>query len=111
MKKTFLAFLVLILSLSSFNLYTQNDKSQKTQAVENKSLLPMPKPLMREYEFLKQRAYPFETIPDNARINAIRQAEQMIQHKSSKAYTLAQQPEWKPIGPYEIGGKIGRAHV
>ncbi|MGQ9820102.1 MAG: T9SS type A sorting domain-containing protein [Candidatus Kapaibacteriales bacterium] len=63
-------------------------------------------PRRRAEEFEKQRAYPFEQIPDFARQNAFKQISGMLYSKESKALLLALQPEWKPIGPFDIGGRI-----
>lgn len=63
-------------------------------------------PRRRAEEFEKQRAYPFERIPDFARQNAFKQMEEMLYGKDPKAILLALQPEWKAIGPFDIGGRI-----
>lgn len=63
-------------------------------------------PRRRAEEFEKQRAFPFEKIPDFARQKAFREMEQMYLGKDQKALLLAIQPEWKPVGPFDIGGRI-----
>ena len=64
------------------------------------------KPLERDKHFVRQRAYPNEEIPDGARVKAYKQMEQMMYEKNSPSLMLAQQPEWKNIGPFSIGGRI-----
>lgn len=67
---------------------------------------PKEDPARRFQEFINERAFPFGTIPDYARESAIKQMEQMFHDKNAKALMLAQQPEWKNIGPFDIGGRI-----
>ncbi|MCX7908834.1 MAG: T9SS type A sorting domain-containing protein [Ignavibacteria bacterium] len=62
-------------------------------------------PARRALEFNKQRAYPFEEIPDFARQTAFEQMEK-LHKKLSSSRVLAEQPKWKPIGPFDIGGRI-----
>jgi len=64
------------------------------------------KPSRRFEEFNKERAYPYALIPENARENAFRQLNNTLHEKNSRALMLAQQPEWKNIGPFDIGGRI-----
>jgi photosystem II stability/assembly factor-like uncharacterized protein len=63
-------------------------------------------PKRRFEEFKKERAYPFENIPDGARAKAFRQLDLMLHEKNSRELMLAQQPEWKNIGPFNIGGRM-----
>ncbi len=63
-------------------------------------------PARRFEEFTKQRAFPFEKIPDGARVRAFKQMEEMLSSKNQAQWTLAQQPEWKAIGPFDIGGRM-----
>ncbi len=62
-------------------------------------------PARRAEEFNKQRAYPFDKIPDLARQKAFEQSKLLYQKLSSNLL-LAEQPEWKPIGPFDVGGRI-----
>ncbi|MCX7880537.1 MAG: YCF48-related protein [Ignavibacteria bacterium] len=62
-------------------------------------------PLRRFLEFNKPRAYPFESIPDFARQKAIEQTEEILA-KTIRPEMLKEQPEWRPIGPFDIGGRI-----
>ncbi len=66
----------------------------------------MKKPMRRFYEFYKERAYPNDTVDYDARIKAIRQMDNLIHSKNSKELMLALQPEWRNIGPFNIGGRI-----
>lgn len=61
-------------------------------------------PFAREVEFWKQRAFPFDRIPEGAYERAIEQAERLA-HRKGAAAALAAQPEWKLIGPDNIGGR------
>lgn len=63
-------------------------------------------PRRRAEEFEKQRAFPFEKIPDYARQKAFQQMEKLYLRSDLKELLLALQPEWKPIGPFDIGGRI-----
>ncbi|MGB9771146.1 MAG: VPS10 domain-containing protein [Candidatus Kapaibacteriota bacterium] len=62
-------------------------------------------PARRALEFIKQRAYPFESIPDFARQIAFQQME-LLQQKYISEHSLAEQPKWKPVGPFDIGGRV-----
>lgn len=91
------AFFTLILFLVfSFELFAQ--------AIEDP--IKMKKPMRRVYEFIRERAYPNETIDADARIKAIKQMENLVHSKNSKELLMALQPEWKNIGPFNIGGRI-----
>ncbi len=106
MKKLYLILAIIFcLSLSL--------ESQTTEFKKPISLLEtitasdnLPKPLVRVHEFMRQRAYPFEDVPENARIKAFQEADRMMHTKSPNALIQAQQPEWKPIGPFSVGGRI-----
>ena len=63
-------------------------------------------PARRFEEFRKEREYPLGAVPDFARENAIKQMDRMVHEKNSPALNLAQQPEWKNIGPFDIGGRM-----
>ncbi|MFN3305607.1 MAG: VPS10 domain-containing protein [Candidatus Kapaibacteriota bacterium] len=62
-------------------------------------------PLRRATEFTRPRAYPFDIIPDFARQKAFKQMEELY-NKFLPFFPLAEQPKWKPIGPFDIGGRI-----
>lgn len=64
------------------------------------------KPSRRFEEFRKEREYPNGYVKDYARENAFRQMERMKHEKNSLSLMLAQQPQWKNIGPFNIGGRI-----
>lgn len=59
----------------------------------------------REAYFYGTRAYPFERIPQNARLNALRYSEERIKPFGS-GRSLQGVSQWKQIGPYDIGGRI-----
>lgn len=65
------------------------------------------KALIRMLEFEKQRSWPQETFPVDARESAIEQ-EKVMRHKLSKNanMALAAQPEWVNVGPFNIGGRV-----
>ena len=63
------------------------------------------KPLLRMIEFHKQRAYPNINIPIHAYKNALNQSVNISQKYSSPGF-LSEQPDWKCIGPFDIGGRI-----
>ena len=94
-----------------FGLLNPNLKAEKTNDYKNRSIYDnyddAPKPYQRYIYGMIQRAYPNETIPDNARKNALLQLDRNI-HKFSKSnkFLHAQQPEWRVVGPFNIGGRI-----
>lgn len=61
-------------------------------------------PFAREFEFWKQRAFPYDRIPEGAYERAIVHTERLAQRKGAAAL-LAAQPQWKLIGPDNIGGR------
>ncbi len=62
-------------------------------------------PAQREEAFRFPRAYPFEHIPEGARLRALQQAH-ALEMKIGKAALLAPQPRWYPIGPFTVGGRV-----
>jgi len=64
------------------------------------------KPMMRFEHFMEMRTYPNLQITHENRINAIKNTESIFYNGNKKAITLAQQPEWRPIGPFNIGGRV-----
>ncbi len=64
------------------------------------------KPAQRGIFFYEQRAFPFKHIPSTARIKAIEDAQKLLLNKFDNEYLLAQEPEWRCIGPYNIGGRV-----
>lgn len=64
------------------------------------------KPLERMKYFNNQRAFPDKDIPEGKLSAANEQLNRMILTKSNKAMTQALQPEWRPIGPFNTGGRI-----
>lgn len=63
-------------------------------------------PFERMKYFYERRSYPFERIPDNAYIEAYNYAKRSMNAKKSAAQILAQQPEWRQIGPIAVGGRV-----
>jgi len=62
-------------------------------------------PLQREEAFRYQRAFPFERIPEGARLQALQQLQRMEQ-ALGRAQLLSSQPRWRAIGPFTVGGRI-----
>ncbi|MFP4368019.1 MAG: T9SS type A sorting domain-containing protein [Candidatus Kapaibacterium sp.] len=96
-------YLIILLLLSSYSAFGQQSEELK----EDKSKYEHPKPLMRALDFIGQRAYPFNRISQEQRLNAIEQEDKLVyKYKYSSAYLQAAQPEWKNIGPFDIGGRV-----
>lgn len=64
------------------------------------------KPAQRGIFFYEQRAYPFKEIPSSARVKAIEDAQKLLYNKFDNELILAQEPEWRCIGPFNIGGRV-----
>ncbi len=62
-------------------------------------------PRQREEAFRFARAYPFERIPEGARLRALEQLRALERH-IGKAALQALQPRWQPLGPFTVGGRI-----
>lgn len=62
-------------------------------------------PRGREEAFRFARAYPFERIPEGARLRALEQL-WASEHSIGKAAVQALQPRWQPLGPLTVGGRI-----
>ncbi len=104
MRKIITIAMCLAIAITALNsqVFDGNDKE-----ILKKDKFPHPKPIMRMIDFEYQRAYPNSKIPMNARENALKQVKE-LEYKFSKsdAYLQAQQPEWKPVGPFNVGGRI-----
>ncbi len=101
MKKNILTIVVLLISIPLAAL------AQAIEGFEGVAEYNLPKPLQRILYFQKQRAYPNAEIPEGAREKAFGQMENMVyQNHKSKNYVMAQQPEWRPLGPYNVGGRV-----
>ncbi len=100
MNKFFTIFV--IMAIGSISIFAQN-----TDYKSKNSDFPHPKPIMRMLDFEYQRAYPNSKIPAGARENAFKQKKE-LEYKLAKsdAYLMAQQPEWKTVGPFNVGGRI-----
>ena len=107
-KLTILIYCVFLIPYFSYSQGNdkKNTNTEHTQSKEDIDLKDWDNPLLREQEFYRQRAFPYESIPDGARINAIQQMEQMAKMPKSQAAIQAQQPEWKNIGPFKVGGRV-----
>ncbi|GBD07614.1 Xyloglucanase [bacterium HR21] len=62
-------------------------------------------PAQRDEAFRFPRAYPFERIPEGARLRALEHA-RALEVKMGKVALQAAQPRWQPIGPFTVGGRI-----
>ncbi|MDQ3073847.1 MAG: hypothetical protein M3Q97_11360, partial [Bacteroidota bacterium] len=89
------------ITISALLLVTGSGFSQSNQAPAQEK-----KPLKRYRHFYEQRAYPFDKIPEQARVKAMDYVKTKMQTKTSAASLLAAQPQWRPIGPYTIGGRV-----
>lgn len=100
----FLASFIFLIATLTFSL------AEKTGNKSDSHLKPSlreAKPLLREIEFMRPRAYPFSEIPAEARHNAIKQSKRLEEKRMANVnYTLAAQPEWRCIGPGNIGGRV-----
>lgn len=89
------------LMLSALLLMPASGFAQSNQAPAKEK-----KPMKRYRHFYEQRAYPFDKIPDGARLKAVDYVRTTMQPKTSAASLLAAQPQWRPIGPYTVGGRV-----
>lgn len=97
MKKIFL----LLLLLSTANVLFAINQKEK----EGDDKISAPR--ARFDHFYKLRAYPFDEIPLDARHKSFAEKDRMIHNQLKKqSFIQAQQPAWKCIGPYEIGGRV-----
>ncbi|MFH1050286.1 MAG: T9SS type A sorting domain-containing protein [bacterium] len=64
------------------------------------------KPMKRFNHFMEMRTFPFNEVTQEKRINAIKSMESIFHNGNKKAITQAQQPEWRPIGPFNVGGRV-----
>lgn len=93
--------LIIFLSLSINNFLNAYDIREKEG---NDSITG---PMARHNHFFTPRAYPFNDIPADAFQNSILEKERLKFRKSKSASMIqAQQPEWKPIGPFNTGGRV-----
>jgi photosystem II stability/assembly factor-like uncharacterized protein len=60
----------------------------------------------REEYFYGMRAYPFDRIPQNARLNALLYAETKMRRFGEGSRSVQSLKEWRPIGPFDLGGRI-----
>ncbi len=64
------------------------------------------KPYIRFKHFEEFRNFPANQLNSSQRINAIKQTELLTSKVNKKILTQAQQPEWKCIGPFNVGGRV-----
>lgn len=90
----------LFASLDSPILYSKSEKNMKNEEEGDN-------PQARFDEFNYKRSYPNASIPENALSNAYKQKQDLL-YSNRKNKNLAQslQPEWKAVGPFDIGGRI-----
>lgn len=56
--------------------------------------------------FYEQRAYPFGTLKPNTRSQKIADYKSSFNKKSDAAKILANQPQWRQLGPFNVGGRV-----
>ncbi len=76
------------------------------QQLEYYRSIPNVKPKKREVYFYEQRNYPYTRIPQNARVKALEQMDRMTATQGKGPNVLADQPQWRSIGPYNVGGRV-----
>ncbi|ROL57615.1 T9SS C-terminal target domain-containing protein [Bacteroidetes/Chlorobi group bacterium ChocPot_Mid] len=99
---------IFLLPFIAFELFSQSllpEPSEKNEIIQN-GTQRITKPEMRFKHFMEIRSFPANDITQEKRINAIKSAESLYINGNKKAITLAQQPEWRPIGPFNIGGRV-----
>lgn len=74
---------------------------------EISSTRPVGKPLLRYNNFVEKRTAPPSDTNRNLRIEAIKQLDNMVIYRKNYYDELQSQiPEWKNIGPFDIGGRV-----
>lgn len=107
MKKLSIFLLLFLLPVGS--LFSANDNlwyDKDINSLSEDEVKTLPKPMQRFIHFERERAYPFDEIPDGAWQKANNQLNSMMHTKNKSDMALAQQPEWTCIGPYNIGGRV-----
>jgi Secretion system C-terminal sorting domain len=106
--RIFTSLMILLLSATMLNgqeiMETKKDFYSGFLSPENTK--DMPKPMRRNLEYYMQKSYPNEYVSRDSRIKAIRQMDEMLHNEKGQTYILAQQPEWRAIGPFGIGGRV-----
>ncbi len=93
-----LALLTWSVSLADNNAAPDPEAKNYYKSIEHSN------PKGREVHFNYVRAYPFDRIPFGARTQAMSQA-QALQAKMPD-HIMAEQPQWRSLGPGEVGGRV-----
>lgn len=64
------------------------------------------KPYMRFKHFEEMRSFPTNELSQEKRIKAFNVMESMVSKSDKKSLLQAQQPEWRCIGPFNVGGRV-----
>lgn len=103
MKKVLLALVALLATFSQ----SQAEKSLEYYLAQpEEEIYKLPKPLVRQIEFMRRRAYPNGVPSRELRVKAINETNKMIHQGKSQAALAAAQPQWRNIGPFNVGGRI-----
>lgn len=82
------------------------EREVEIQQSEYYRSIPNVKPKKREVYYYEQRNYPYTRVPQNARVKALEQMDRMAAERGKSAQVLAEQPAWRSIGPFEVGGRV-----
>lgn len=94
MKSFFLLFAAALI-LTSGQIFAQRDVEEQREG----------NPADRERAFFEPRAFPFGKIPEGALTKAREEQRKFYTSKKSGAQLLAQQPQWRQVGPFDVGGR------
>lgn len=111
MVRRFTLLLCLLASccLPAHPLYATDDEAATLKAQhEYYQSVPNVKPKSREVYFYEMRNYPLGRIPQNARAKALNYVDNVMLPTAIKKgpQVLASQPQWQPIGPFDVGGRV-----
>lgn len=67
---------------------------------------PTMKPKKREIYFYGMRAYPFDKIPQNARLEALLHTDSKMKPFRHGSHGMLSANQWKAIGPFDLGGRV-----
>lgn len=70
--------------------------------------VPNVKPKAREVYFYEMRNFPSGRIPQNARAKALQYVDNVMAAAAKKRapHIMAAQPQWRSIGPFNVGGRV-----